>query len=274
MPSIEELLHRRTDLSTFLVHFTRETDTAPRSARDKLVNILHTRRFQARSAYGMATELADRYPQVAATQKVVCFTETPLEHAWMMCSPIEGRGVQFDGHGVAFTKTFARRKGVNPVWYLDMTPSGHDWLTEPIRELFEQAVAAATPQGAAGPDPEELAGAPILRLTPFVEQMGMPAAIRKEFWWEREWRHVGDLQFAPADIVVVFAPQAEHDWLRERLAQSPHYPGGTLAFADASWGLERMIGTLAGVAGDNLGRSPADQQHDPPRPWRQNQPCA
>ena len=38
--------------------------------------------------------------------------------------PIEGRSVQFDGHGVAFTKTFARRKGVNPVWYLGMTPSG------------------------------------------------------------------------------------------------------------------------------------------------------
>jgi hypothetical protein len=27
--SIEDLLHRRTDLSTFLVHFTRDTDTPP-----------------------------------------------------------------------------------------------------------------------------------------------------------------------------------------------------------------------------------------------------
>jgi Putative abortive phage resistance protein AbiGi, antitoxin len=256
MATIEELLHRRTDLSTFLVHFTRETDTAPRSARDKLVNILHTRRLQARAAYGMATELAARYPQVAVTQQVVCFTETPLEHAWMMVSPIEGRSVQFDGHGVAFTKTFARRKGVNPVWYLDMTPSGHDWLTEPVRGLVEQAVADAARQATGGPDPEELAAAPILRLTPFVEQMGTPGVVRKEFWWEREWRHVGDLQFAPADIVVAFAPQAEHDWLRERLAQSPHYPDGALPLVDASWGLERMIGALAGVAGDNLGPFP------------------
>jgi len=107
-------------------------------------------------------------------------------------------------------------------------------------------MADATPQGTAGPDPEELAGAPILRLTPFVEQMGTPTGIRKEFWWEREWRHVGDLHFAPADLVVVFAPQAEHDWLRERLAQSPHYPAvdsrssgqpqsdSPVAFADAS----------------------------------------
>jgi hypothetical protein len=58
----------------------------------------------------MGAELAARFPQVAATQEVVCFTETPLEHAWIMCQQIEGRSVQFDGHGVAFTKTFARRK--------------------------------------------------------------------------------------------------------------------------------------------------------------------
>jgi len=34
------------------------------------------------------------------------------------------------------------------------------------------------------------------------------------------------------------------------------YPDGTLALVDTSWGLERMIGALAGVAGDNLGPSP------------------
>jgi Putative abortive phage resistance protein AbiGi, antitoxin len=256
MPTIEDLLHRRSDLSTFLVHFTRDTDTPPRSARDKLLCILRTRRLQARSSYGMGAELAARFPQVAATQKVVCFTETPLEHAWMMCQQIEGRTVQFDGHGIAFTKTFARRTGANPVWYLDIT-RGHDWLTEPIRELLEQAVDDATPEDEADPDPEWLVDAPILRLTPFVEQMGTPAEIRKEFWWEREWRHVGDLRFTTDDIVVVFAPQAEHDWLWEQLVDGPDYPGGTLAFVDAHWGLERMIGALAGIPDDNLGPFPS-----------------
>lgn len=256
MPSIEDLLHRRTDLSTFLVHFTRDTDAPPSSARDKLLRILRTRRLRARSAYGMGAELAARFPHVAGTQKVVCFTETPLEHAWMMCQQIEGRSVQFDGHGVAFTKSFARREGVNPVWYLDIT-RGHSWLTEPIRELLELAVDDATPEGEADPDPEELAEAPILRLTPFVEQMGTPLEIRKEFWWEREWRHVGDLRFTTDDIVVVFAPQAEHDWLWEQLVQSPDYPGGTLAFVDAHWGLERMIGALAGIPDDDLGPFPS-----------------
>ena len=132
MATIEELLHRRTDLSTFLVHFTREYDQ--RSARDNLVSILRDVRIEARNVYGMADQLARRFPALAEGQKTVCFTETPLEHAWMMCSEIRGRRVQFDdGYGVAFTKTWARRRGINPVWYLDITRrGGPDWLTVSI----------------------------------------------------------------------------------------------------------------------------------------------
>lgn len=70
----------------------------------------------------MARDLAAKFPEVAATQNTVCFTETPLEHAWTMCVDIEGRSIRFNGYGLAFTKTFARLQGVNPVWYLDITP--------------------------------------------------------------------------------------------------------------------------------------------------------
>jgi hypothetical protein len=81
-------------------------------------------------------------------------------------------------------------------------------LTVPIDQLLDQAVEDATPPRATTPDIERLASAPILRLTPFIEQMGNPSG-RKEFWWEREWRHVGDLSFGTDDIVVVFAPEDE-----------------------------------------------------------------
>jgi Putative abortive phage resistance protein AbiGi, antitoxin len=252
MATIEELLHRRTDLSTFLVHFTRSYNR--RSARNNLVSILRDRRIEARNVYGMADQLVRRFPAMAEDQKTVCFTETPLEHAWMMCRNIEGRSVQFNGHGIAFTKTFARRRGVNPVWYLDQT-RGHNWLTSPVRGLLDRAVEDATPPRATTPDIERLAAAPILRLTPFIEQMGNPSGTRKEFWWEREWRHVGDLSFSTDDIVVVFAPEDEHDDLRARLSKRPRFASRTPAiassmpaFADAQWGLERMIGALADVA--------------------------
>lgn len=244
MATIEELLHRRTDLSTFLVHFTRDSDDESASASDNLLNILMTRRIEARSALGMAKDLADRFEEVADTQRVVCFTETPLEHAWMMCSQIQGRSIRFDGYGIAFTKAWARRRGVNPVWYLDITP-GHDWLTGPITELVAEAVKQATPPRSKDPEGYLLAERPILRLTPFVEQMGPTRERRKEFWWEREWRRVGDLVFATDDIVVVFAPEDEHEDLKNRLrSEGRNVP----AMVDATWGLERMIASLTQVS--------------------------
>jgi hypothetical protein len=142
MAAIEDLLHRRTDLSAFVVHFTR--DTPGTSAKDNLAGILRSCRLEARSTYGMGKPLADRFPAIADTQRTVCFTEVPLEHAWMMCQPIDGRSHQFNGYGLAFTRTFARRRGANPVWYLDITP-GHDWLTEPIKQLIADAETSAKP---------------------------------------------------------------------------------------------------------------------------------
>jgi hypothetical protein len=38
---------------------------------------------------------------------------------------------------------------------------------------------------------------------------------QKEFWWEREWRHVGDFHFADSDIAFGFAPEANIDEFEE-----------------------------------------------------------
>jgi hypothetical protein len=177
----------------------------------------------------------------------------------MMCTDIEGRSIQFNGYGMAFTKAFARSRGVNPVWYLDITP-GHNWLTNPIKQLVDDAARTATPAGATEPDPMTLTTAPILQLAPFIDQMGNPSGTRKEFWWEREWRHVGHLQFAATDLVVVFAPEHEHDSLRGSLARHRGYEAAIPRFVDAQWGLERMIGTLVGVS--DLGPFPQPPASD------------
>ena len=47
----------------------------------------------------MAMRLAERFPEVAKTQQAVCFTETPIEHAWMMCRQIADRSFRFNGYG-------------------------------------------------------------------------------------------------------------------------------------------------------------------------------
>ncbi|WP_042409932.1 hypothetical protein [Streptacidiphilus carbonis] len=84
-------------------------------------------------------------------------------------------------------------------------------------------------------------------MTPFIEQMGKPADVRKEFWWEREWRHVGDFSFSYQDLVVVFAPEEEHEDFEEHLYKLKE-KGRRPMLVDARWGLERMIAAFARVS--------------------------
>ena len=45
---IEELLHRRTDLSTFVVHFTRDSETG-KTSKDNLLSILKAGKLKAQT---------------------------------------------------------------------------------------------------------------------------------------------------------------------------------------------------------------------------------
>jgi hypothetical protein len=259
---IEDLLQRRSDLSTFLVHLTR--DSADRTARDNLLAILLERELKAISPMGMAVDVAKDDPAFAETQKVVCFTETPLEHVWMLCEDIENRTVQLRPYGLAFTKTWARRHRANPIWYIDITPSGHEWLTNPINEMLKAAAAGQAVVSSWPPNTwakTDLAHAPIARLTPFFEQMGKPAEIRKEFWWEREWRRVGDVGFQWHEAVAVFVPENDHVAFSQLLEAGrtirslPALPR-PWRFLDPAWGLERMIAALADVPAADVGPFP------------------
>ena len=234
MYEIEDLVHRRSDLSTFLVHFTRESEE--KSAYDNLIQIISDQILVAKTKQGLAKTNS------VPGQEVVCFTETPLEQSWMFTRDISSRAVNLEPFGVVFTKVWAREKGVNPVWYIDTTP-GHDWLTNAIAEMVENDVSQEYYNG-------------ILKLTPFFEQMGTwPRGGRKEFWWEREWRKVGDLSFSWSDLVAILAPEKLHESISLTLA-----PDGRsielLKFLDTNWSLERMISELAGIQSKYAGSFP------------------
>ncbi|MGL5861365.1 MAG: abortive infection system antitoxin AbiGi family protein [Phycicoccus sp.] len=206
MATIEHLLHRRGDLSTFLTHLTR--GAGERSAFDNLLDIIRKGKVEARTAFGPAKDHEQHLAGSAATQKAVCFTETPLEHLWMMVEQIDGRAIQFEPYGLAITKTTGRRAGANPVWYTDITP-GHDWPMKAMNEAVKQAVARADCDGHTNPN--FLREEPIFRITPWIEQMGpMNNGDRKDFWWEREWRAVDNFAVRPESVVAVFAPEGEH----------------------------------------------------------------
>lgn len=220
---IERLLDRRSDLSTFVVHLTKNGDL---SAAENLAAILSSHTIEARQAMGWLGTGSKRIAGADLdAMKVVCFSETPLEHAYSLFQEIKGRKVKLSTYGIAFTKAVARQKGVNPVWYVDMT-MGRDWeLAAALDALREDAKASAG--GFASHH-----GATIL---PFVEQMGSWHTTQKEFSWEREWRHRGDFRFEDFDVALVLCPEAE---IGEFEALGPY------AAVDPSWSLERIIDSL------------------------------
>ena len=91
--------------------------------------------------------------------------------------------------------------------YVDITP-GHDWLTQPVNRMLEAADDGHAVNKIGGVwEKVSLAESPIARLTPFFEPMGKPGNTRREWWWEREWRKVGNLMFAWWDLVAVLVPE-------------------------------------------------------------------
>lgn len=252
MVKIEDLLHRRTDLSTFLVHLTRDADC---SARDNLISILEAGLIEARTPLGPARHLEKHLSGTIASQKVVCLTETPLEHVWMMLEEIEKRQIQFRPYGLATTKAAARHAGANPVWYSDMTKVGRTWPLKHMGDLVAAAVLHATVDGEV--DADVLADDPFLQLTPYFETMGPTGTPgeHKEFWWEREWRMVGDYHLGhPRRWVAVLAPEGDHEALRAELEERDIDAGwAKRPMLDPSWGLERMIAHLAKVNEDYIG---------------------
>lgn len=230
---IKDIIARRTDLGTFLVHLTRgDTQEA---ARENLRQILAARRLQARTPFGPAVSKLRAADISTDSQRCVCFTETPLEHTHMLFAEIVGRAIQFAPYGIAFPKKLGRAIGINPVWYLDITP-GHDWLTQPFDALIDSSIA--------GGNFDE---SPIKEIAPFIEQMGTRRGrdgYRKEFWWEREWRIRGDSRLP--DRIIALCPEDEFHIFSEVAAGS----GLEAAFLDPRWGLEQIISRLANFSPD------------------------
>ena len=232
---IKAVIARRSDLSTFLVHLTR--DEEDESANDKLQSILNDWSIEARSMFGAGRKRLVDAGITLDSQKCVCFTETPLEYVNILFEEIDNRDISFGAYGVAIPKKIARYKGVNPVWYIDITPGpGRDWLMNPVNQLINHAFAGT------GFPPSHIA-----RLAPFIEQMGthLPAGgiggYRKDFWWEREWRHVGPFELP--DRIIVLCPEAEIAAFR---AIVDGKVGKTASYIDPQWGLEQIISRLAG----------------------------
>lgn len=239
---IEDVLHRRSDLSNLVVHLTRTHDGTP--AYERLKSIMQGSVLYAASPMGWIAGSADASQDWLDTQKVVAFTETPLEHVALMTEDIDGREMRFEPYGLAFSRFAARKMEINPIWYVDMTPGGEGfgyrkWI---LRDALDQLWKEAKDDGPTNP---------IARLFPFVDPMGdwretSTGQTRREFWWEREWRHVGNLKFKTPDAIW-FAPESELGAFSKILGKSVGVNVPAPRLLDPTWSLDKMVSVLAGI---------------------------
>lgn len=239
--SIQDALRTRGDLSTFLVHLTRARENA--TALDALTTIIAERRLRAATPMGWAKYQDEHQDQGRQTQRTVCFSETPLQHVQTLFADIEGRSIHLVPYGVALTKIVARRVGVNPIWYVDMTTrGGRRWEeARALDELREGAIASGNFHGSA-----------VAKLLPFFEPMGSWPNSRKEFWWEREWRRRGDVDLAPIwDKLIWLCPEEDHTVIRQQLTGSSNGAREPVVL-DPRWGMEELIARLCRLEADDV----------------------
>ena len=235
---IKQLLNRRSDLGSFVVHLTREYEGA--LPKDNLINILKCNKIEARTMLGAAVSFLTSKTVSLDSQKCVCFSEVPLEHLYTLFESIEERQINFAEYGIMLTKKIARNSGVNPVWYTDITP-GHDWLIEKITNLMNKSFDSTI---------NNFNDSDLASILPFIETMGSSGPLmkyyKKEFWWEREWRYNGD--FTLPIHFIGLCPEMEIKEF-ESLTKTDYR---VIRFIDPKWSLEKIIAILAGFQSYNI----------------------
>ena len=230
---IRDVLNRRSDLSTFIVHLTRDSESGTASAN--LRSIIRERRLIARTPMGWAARQVEESPESPAciSQRVVCFSETPLEHVYSLVADISRRKVKLRPYGLVLTKMRARGMGINPIWYVDCTP-GHDWdLAKALDKIRDESILAGG-----------FETRPAAALLPFAEPMGTWGGHNREWWWEREWRHRGDVMLrGPRPVALWLCPADEIASVAEEVIAEF---GSPCHIVDPTWGLEEIIAHLVG----------------------------
>ena len=171
-------LNRMGNVSTFMVHLTRNTEDA-RSAKENLIDILCTRVIQPRNSKGLfyATE------GVTDAARTVCFAEAQFNAIKHLVGKHTGRGVELSPYGLVFSKDLLIQKGANPVFYVN-TYSNQD---------RKQAILEAMKQLDIHKQKE---------IAPFVEIFGWNGSGGiYDFHREHEWRYSGDFEFEWKDII-------------------------------------------------------------------------
>lgn len=232
---------RRDDLSPYLVHLTRD-DVGP-GARENLLNLLANplEELEARNPYGLGiahfrhedSPYGDDFiSQVEKSQRVVCFTETPLDELATHLKPARWGDFQFRPYGFAFEREYLLKNGANPVWYLNTYAwpgVTFRWLSRSVySEIDDQAL-----DDSGEPDPKSFLDSEIRWLVPFMEIMGEWGERRYDFSFEREWRILGHFDFSWTKVKAIILPEGESQSFRDELRERAPY--GDAWYEQIAW---------------------------------------
>lgn len=216
MHSSKQFQRNRSDLSEFVVHYTKTS--VENQPEENLQSILGTGYLMAKNRFGFGKEYNEM-------PKAVCFTEAPLfEHQEFI-----RRRSQF---GIGFRKDYVTSKGGGPILY---APRNSTHATAHAK-LINNAVG----------DHENL----IWKIAPFIDFTGPYRDSIYEFQWEREWRHVGDFIFQPEHVAFLLFPESMHIMVREFLVNAEMEQSGpnyTCEMIDPTWSrlrIERTLNTI------------------------------
>lgn len=201
------------DMSKYVVHFAKET--VGRSAYDNAISILYQRRIIAANAFGAGRHLAP-------ARRSVCFSEVPLHHLKRLAD-VRGQ------HGIGFPKEYVVKRGGGPILYA--------YKDTPQAQAVNAMVHAAAHD----------ASSVIWDLAPYVDLPGTYGKSKYLYEWEREWRHVGDLDFLEADPAFLIIPEGLHDAARDFFdaAKADNVgPSYECPFIDPYWGEDQIAAAL------------------------------
>ena len=193
--SLEEFLESKRDFSPFLVHFTKDgvdilgDPCVP--AKDVLNEILKERTLKAVSHFCLFSPNLIKLQNASLEDKfkVVCFTETPIEHIDVLLKEVIERDFKPKPYGLVFKKEYIRKQEGNPVFYTSKK------IAKPLWQLYWPLCSKDIEQSFDGV-------CKLLALVTVCEE-------RNDWHWEREWRIAGNLRFNLTDIYCGLCPEED-----------------------------------------------------------------
>ncbi|MCD6401292.1 MAG: hypothetical protein J7L73_05115 [Anaerolineales bacterium] len=195
------MIDKRSDLSRYLVHLTRDYNS--KSACDNLINILKTKRIEARNYHCLFSPKIRTMTisgKLKSSFKTVCFTETPLNQIKNLVSDIPKRNIKLQPYGIVFWRDQLLDKGANPAIYLNAKGTGlRDHL---IKQFDTQFKDIKTLRKLKRKDDYYYEIIQYFSLINVIND-------KYDFSWEREWRFHGDLKFNYRNMVAIVCEDPE-----------------------------------------------------------------